>query len=148
MFGTECKCIAAFRKGIGGKMLLASRIWVSLIGLLSILTVIPHWFRVEGLVAERGVHAIELIGRANVRADMGGIFLAIGILALIASYKRSTSWLAATIIVPACALAGRFVSIAIDGYEPRVLQPIIVEAVVIGLFAFAYRIWKKAPEGL
>lgn len=129
-------------------MLLASRIWVSLIGILSVLTVIPHWFRLESLVAERGVEAIDLIGRANLRADMGGIFLAIGILALMASYKRSTSWLAATIIVPACALAGRFVSIALDGYESRVLEPIIVEIVVLALLGLAYRIWKKAPEGL
>lgn len=129
-------------------MLLASRIWVSVIGLLSILTVFPHWFRVEGLVAERGVRALGLIGRANVRADMGGIFLAIGILALIASYKRSTAWLLATIIMPASALFGRFVSIGLDGYEPRVLEPIIVETVVIGLFGLAYAIWKKAPEGL
>jgi hypothetical protein len=129
-------------------MLLASRIWVSLIGILSILSVFPHWFRLDGLVAERGVQAIGLIGRANVRADMGGIFLAIGLLALMASYKRNTSLLAATILVPACALVGRCVSIAIDGYESRVLEPIIVEIVVLMLLGFAYRIWKKAPEGL
>jgi hypothetical protein len=129
-------------------MVLASRIWVSLIGLLSILSVMPHWFRVEGLVSERGVQALGLIGRANVRADMGGIFLAIGVLALIASYRRSTTWLLATIIVPACALLGRFLSIVLDGYEQRVLEPIIVEFVVLALLGLAYRIWKKAPEGL
>jgi hypothetical protein len=129
-------------------MLLASRIWVSIIGLLSILTVLPHWFRVDGLVDERGVQAVGLIGRANVRADIGGIFLAIGILALIASYRRSTSWLLATIIVPASALLGRFISLGLDGYEQRVLQPIIVELIVLSLLALAYRIWKKVPEGL
>jgi hypothetical protein len=129
-------------------MLLASRIWVSIIGLLSILTVLPHWFRVEGLVDERGVQALGLIGRANVRADMGGMFLAIGILALIASYKRSTSWLLATIIVVASALLGRFVSIGLDGYEQRVLEPIVVEVIVLTLLAVAYRLWKKMPEGL
>jgi hypothetical protein len=129
-------------------MLLASRIWVSLIGLLSILSALPHWFRVEGLAAERGVQALGLIGRANVRADMGGIFLAIGVFALIASYKRSRTWLMATILLPSFALLGRFVSIALDGYEPRVLQPIIVELAVVALLAFAYRIWKKVPEGL
>jgi hypothetical protein len=129
-------------------MLLASRIWVSLIGILSIISVIPHWFRLEALVAERGVQAIDLIGRANVRADMGGIFLAIGMLALIASYKRSTSWLAATIIVPACALLGRFVSITVDGWGTRMMEPIMIELVVLLLLGLAYRIWKKAPEGL
>lgn len=129
-------------------MLLASRIWVSLIGLLSVLSALPHWFRVEGLAAERGVQALGLIGRANVRADMGGIFLGIGVFALIASYKRSQTWLLAAILLPALALLGRFVSIGLDGYESRLLQPIIVEAVVLALLAFAYSIWKKVPEGL
>jgi hypothetical protein len=147
MFVAKCKSIAALAE-IGGNMLLASRIWVSIIGLLSILTVLPHWFRVEGLVDERGVQALGAIGRANVRADMGGMFLAIGILALIASYKRSTSWLLATIVVPASALVGRFVSIGLDGYVQRVLEPIIVEVAVLALLATAYRVWKKVPEGL
>lgn len=129
-------------------MLLASRIWVSLIGLLSLLSVIPHWFRVENLVAERGVQAIGLIGRANVRTDMGGIFLAIGLLALFASYRRNPKWLAATLLVPACALVGRFASIALDGFDSHVLAPIIVEIVVLTLTGFAYCIWKKSPEGL
>ncbi len=129
-------------------MLLASRIWVTFIGLLSVASVIPHWFRLDALATERGVQAIGLIGAANVRADMGGIFLAIGILALIASYKRSTSWLAATIIVPACALLGRFVSIALDGWGPRILEPMVVELVVLLLLGLAYRIWSKAPESL
>jgi hypothetical protein len=147
MFVAKCKSIAVLAK-IGGNMLLVSRIWVSIIGLLSILTVLPHWFRLEGLVDERGVQALGVVGRANVRADMGGMFLAIGILALIASYKRSTSWLLATIVVPASALLGRFVSIGLDGSEQRVMEPIIVEVAVLALLATAYRLWRKEPEGL
>jgi hypothetical protein len=126
-------------------MVLASRIWVSIIGVLSILTVFPHWFRVEGLVAERGVQAMGHIGRANIRADMGGMFLAIGVLALIAACKRSTTWLLATMIVPGSAIVGRFVSLATDGYEPRVLQPIIVEAVVLIAFLAARKVWTDQP---
>lgn len=129
-------------------MLLASRIWVGALGLLTLLPVLSHWLNVTGLAEERGVQAIGLIGRANVRADMGGIFLAIGILAVIAAWKRGTIWLLAAIIVPSSALLGRFVSIALDGYEARVLQPILVELVVIGLFTAALVIWRKAPEGL
>lgn len=129
-------------------MVLISRIWVFVIGILSILAVIPHWLRLENIALERGVQAIGLVGRANVRADIGGIFLAIGILAIIAAYRRSTAWLLATMIVPASALLGRFVSIALDGQEQSIWQPIIVELVVLALFALAYRIWKKVPEGL
>jgi hypothetical protein len=138
------------RNEIGGKtaMLTASRIWVGLLGILSIWSALPHWFQVEGLAAERGVQAIGLIGRANVRADMGGIFIAIGVLALIASCRRSTVWLLAAIIVPASAFAGRLASLMIDGYSPRIVEPIIVEITVLALFGAALWIWRKAPEGL
>lgn len=132
----------------GGNMLLASRIWVALIGLLSLLTVIPHWFRLEGLVAERGIQAIGLIGRANIRADVGGLFLAIGALAIIAAYGRNTTWLAAAMLVSASAFFGRLISLMVDGYGPLVLEPMIIELVAMAAFAAAYRVWKKVPEGL
>lgn len=129
-------------------MALISRILVGLIGLLSLLSVVQHWFRLETLVAERGLQVIGDIGRANMRADVGGIFLGIGLFALIAAWQQSRIWLSATILLVGGALLGRFVSIAIDGYSPRVGSPMIVEAVVIGILLFAYWTWGKKPEGL
>lgn len=129
-------------------MALISRILVGLIGLLSLLSVVQHWFRLETLVAERGLQVIGDIGRANMRADVGGIFLGIGLFALIAAWQQCRIWLSATILLVGGALLGRFVSIAIDGYSPRVGSPMIVEAVVIGILLFAFWTWGKKPEGL
>ncbi len=129
-------------------MVMVSRLLVVLIGLLSLLSVYQHWFAVETLVKERGIQAIGAIGAANIRADVGGLFLAIGLFALIAAWKRSTTWLAITWILPALALLGRVVSLGIDGAGPRVFEPIVVELIVLTLLGAIYLYWKKMPEGL
>lgn len=124
------------------------RILVALTGALSVLSVAPHWFRIDSLDETRGIAAIELVGRANVRADVGGIFLGIGILALIAAWTHQRVWLVATLIFVGSTLAGRFVSLALDGTGPGVWPPIAVEISVIAIMAGALASWKKAPESL
>jgi hypothetical protein len=129
-------------------MAMLFRVLVAVLGLLSILTALPHWFSVEGLAAERGIQALEAVGRANVRADVGGIFLTIGIFALLAAWNQNRTWLIATIIAVASALFGRFISFGLDGIEARVIEPVIIEAVVLAILVGAWFNWGKAPEGL
>lgn len=129
-------------------MALISRVLVGLIGLLSLLSVAQHWFKIDSLVTERGLQAIGDIGRANIRADIGGIFLGIGLFAIIAAWQQSRLWLTATMLLVGGALLGRFVSVAIDGYSPRVGSPMAVEAAVIAALFFAHWVWGKKPEGL
>lgn len=129
-------------------MLRISRGLVALIGLLSLLSVYQHWFALESLSQARGINTIAEVGAANIRADIGGLFLAIGIFALIAAWKRDTVWLLATWLLPALALIGRFVSLAIDGFSPAVLEPMVIETVVLMILGTVYLYWKRAPEGL
>lgn len=129
-------------------MALFSRILVGIIGLLSLFSAARHWFGIEALVGERGLQAIGDIGRANLRADVGGVFLGIGLFAIFAARRQSRVWLAASTLLVGGALLGRFVSVAIDGYSPKVGLPMLVEAIVIGIFTFAYWSWGKKPEGL
>lgn len=124
------------------------RILIGVMGLLSLQGAWHHWFNVAGLANERGMKALGDIGQANIRADVGGIFLAIGLLSLIAAWRQSRLWALATIIVVGSALFGRFVSIALDGYSERVMQPITIEAVVLAILLGGYFVWKKKPEGL
>lgn len=107
-----------------------------------------HWFNVASLASERGMQALGNIGRANIRADVGGIFLAIGLFAFLAAWRQSEQWALAGMIALAGAISGRIVSIALDGANERALQPIAIEALVLLIFGYAYWTWKKAPEGL
>lgn len=129
-------------------MALVSRILVGLIGIMALLGVGPHWFRLQHLPVERGMQALGDIGRANVRADVGGLFLAIALFAFIAAAKQSRTWALAAMLLVGSALFGRFVSLAIDGFGPRVGAPIAIEAGVVAIFALAYWSWGKKPEGL
>jgi hypothetical protein len=129
-------------------MQILSRALVGLIGLLSLLSVGTHWFRVESLVAERGLSAVGDIGRANIRADIGGMFLAIGLFCLFAAARANKAALLAAIALVGAALLGRFVSVAIDGGSARVYSPMIIEGVVIAILMLALWSWKKVPEGL
>lgn len=130
-------------------MKILSRALVGLIGLLSLMSVGTHWFRVESLVAERGLAAVGDIGRANIRADIGGMFLAIGLFCLFAAARANKAALLAAIALVSSALLSRFVSVAIDGGSQRVYSPMIVEAVVVAVLLMILWSWnKKVPEGL
>lgn len=129
-------------------MVMVSRLLVGLIGLLSAVSVIQHWFAVETLADARGIETIGAIGAANIRADIGGLFLAIAVFALIAAWKRSAFWLLATWLLPALAFLGRIVSVGLDGIGPRVIEPMIVEVFVLTILGSVYLYWKKLPEGL
>ncbi len=127
-------------------MALVFRIFVGLIGLLSLAGVFPHWFRVEGLATERGIAALEAIGRANVRADVGGVFLAIGIFALLAAWHRSRPWAMAALILTASTFAGRWVSLAVDGVGPKAFLPMMIEGTVILVLLGARWSWRDSDQ--
>ena len=74
--------------------------------------------------------------------------LAIALFAFIAAAKQSRTWALAAMLLVGSALVGRFVSLAIDGFGPRVGAPIAIEAMIVAIFALAYWAWGKKPEGL
>lgn len=125
-----------------------ARILTGLIGLLSIQGAWHHWFQTAMLAEERGMQPLGAIGRANIRADVGGIFLAIGLFALMAAWKKSASWTAGAIVIVGSTLFGRFVSGAIDGISAREAMPMAIEAGVLVVLAFSYFRFRKTPEGL
>jgi hypothetical protein len=129
-------------------MMFVSRAVVCMIGLLSLLSVGQHWFRIESLLAERGLSVAGDIGRANIRADIGGLFLAISMFCIFAAVRSSKTALLAAIALIGSALLGRFVSIAIDGGSQRVYSPMAIEAASITILLVVFWSWKKMPEGL
>jgi len=129
-------------------MIILSRILVAIIGLIALLGVGQHWFDLDAVAAERGMQAIGDIGRANIRADVGGLFLGISALTLFAAIRQHQGAILSAALLLVATLFGRFVSIAIDGYSAPVAPPMIVEAILIAILLFVYRAWGKKPEGL
>lgn len=129
-------------------MIIITRILVAVIGVIALLGVGQHWFDLDAVAAERGMQAIGDVGRANLRADVGGLFLGISGLALFAAVRQHQGAILAATVLLGATLIGRFVSIAIDGYSAAVAPPMVVEAILIAILLFVYRAWGKKPEGL
>jgi hypothetical protein len=129
-------------------MIIVSRVLVAVIGVIALLGVGQHWFDLDAVAAERGMQAIGDIGRANLRADVGGLFLGISGLTLFAALRQHQGAILAAAVLLTATLIGRFVSVAIDGYSAAVAPPMIVEAILIAILLFVYRAWGKKPEGL
>lgn len=129
-------------------MILVTRLLVALIGLFALLGVSQHWFDLEAVHIQRGMLAIGDIGKANLRADVGGLFLGIAILTVFAAARQNRSALLAAAALLSATLLGRFVSVAIDGFGARVGPPMVIEAILIGVLLIVYRAWDKKPEGL
>jgi hypothetical protein len=124
-------------------MLKVTRLTTATIGLLSLTTMFNIWFNTTNAVAPMGIEAGDLITRATARADIAGLFGGIGILALWAAWRTDRAALTGAILLSGMAFAGRWISVLIDGVGAGVWPPIIVEAIVIGLFALAYRTWSR-----
>lgn len=123
------------------------RIFVTLLGIGALWGVAQHWFLLDSVAAERGMAAVGAIGRANLRADVGGTFLAIGLFALIAAWRRSSAMALVAATLVGSALVGRFLSAAFDGIDRAAAEPILIELICLTIFLAAWRIWKgTAPD--
>lgn len=116
-------------------MNLVVRALVGVAGVLALLVALGFWFRPDQLASEFGVGVQGALGYSTLRADFGALFGATGILALVAAVKNSARLLTAPLLLIGIGFCGRVLSIALSGYEASMLQPMIVEAVLITLFA-------------
>jgi hypothetical protein len=125
------------------------RLLAAVVGVQGVYGAMLHWFALAEREAQRGFAATDAFGRANLRADVGGIFLAIGLFALIAAWRRSPQWALAAVLALACAICGRLVSGMFDGFAAREINAIVSELVGVGVLLQCWWRWhSKSPEGL
>lgn len=124
-------------------MKLILRAFVTLLGVGALWGVGQHWFMLNDIATERGMVAMGAIGRANLRADVGGIFLSISLFALIAAWRRSSTMALVAAALVGCALLGRFISATFDGIDRMTAEPIIIELIVLSIFLGAWKAWEN-----
>ena len=112
---------------------------VGLLGVLGLLIALQLWLNPAGPAAKLGVQAMGPLGLATIRADMGGFFGAVGILAVWAAFKGQGKVLTAPLLLVALALTGRVIAVAMDGLTPDMVQPMVTEAVLVVAFAAGRR---------
>lgn len=114
---------------------------VGLLGVLGLLIALQIWLNPAGPAAKLGVQAMVPLGLATIRADMGGFFGAVGILAVLAAFKGQGKLLTAPLLLVALALTGRVIAVVMDtnGLTPDMVQPMVTEAVLVVAFAAGRR---------
>ncbi len=124
-------------------MVIIPRILVGVAALGSIILALGLWLGQEQVIPALGIATTDLagglVGRATVRADIAGLFGGMGICMLIAVIRQSVQWVNAVLVFVGVAITGRFIGLVMDGGGDAVIQPIIVEAVTIGLL-----LWLRA----
>jgi hypothetical protein len=112
---------------------------VGLVGVLALLMAAMFWLN-PGLPAARlGIAALDALGFATLRADMGGFFAMAGILSLLAALRDSARLLTAPLLLVTLALAARIGTAALEGYTPAMAQPMAIEAVLAVILALGRR---------
>lgn len=124
-------------------MVIIPRILVGIAALGSLILALGLWLGMEQVIPALGISTTDLagglVGRATVRADIAGLFGGMGICMLIAVIRGNVQWVNAVLVFVGVAITGRFVGLLTDGGGNAVIQPIIVEAVIIGLL-----LWLRA----
>ena len=115
-------------------MQMVVRIVVGLAGLLSLVLAARFFQSPATLAATLGVASLGELGTATLRGDFGGFFGVCGIFALAAAIRNSAALVTVPLLAIAIAITGRIVSYTLDGGGTVVLQPMLVELVLLVVF--------------
>lgn len=127
-------------------MSLILRIVVGLYGLLFAALGLIGWAAPERLAERLGLATLTSLGLATLRADLGGLFLALAVLCLAGAMLRRRGLLAAALIVLCAILAGRVIGVIADGGLSANLPSLAVEGSAVAVLGLALRVLRPATH--
>lgn len=110
---------------------------LALIGLFMLANGFAFLFAIDSINPLFGLSTTGPLGRASIRADFGGFFLAVGAMAVWAALKRHSNAALGAALLFVLALSGRIVSLLIDGPAEGGALPMVFEAACGGVLLFA-----------
>ncbi len=120
-------------------MKIALKILVGLSALLLLVMGLNAMFAPSGAAAGFGLTPEGALGLSTIRSDLGGMFITGGALLALGVVRGQTLWFLAVALLMGLIALGRLVGFAIDGYDQRLLLPLIFEIVFVVLFVVAHR---------
>ena len=100
-------------------MLIVARVLAGVIALLFLVFGLRYMFRPEALMESSGIQAVNNLGKATIRAFIGGGFLTFGILLVMHTViNQETGALRFAILFLILSIVGRIVSLVADGSSP------------------------------
>ena len=112
---------------------------VGVAGLLGLLVAARLLMQPEATGLKLGLTPVGSLGLATLRADVAGFFAVTGGLSLFAAWKNDRALVLAPLLLIGAALAGRFITLVAQGVSPELVPPMVIEATLLVLLAFARR---------
>ena len=102
----------------------------------------------QEMAAQFSITTIGVHGASTVRGDLGGLFIAMGLLSLggFRSNWRGSRFLLAVALLLATIAACRLPGLLLDGFDPFTLMLAVVEALLAGLFTLAATVAGQQEE--
>ncbi len=117
-------------------MIWIGRIAVALVGLFSLAMGLMAFAQPVQLGEMLGLGALSPLGGNSLRADLGAFFLASALAALLALFAGRAQWMWGAAALFGLAVIGRILGVAVDGAPEGVVQPIVIELVLVALAVF------------
>lgn len=122
-------------------MNLMIRILTAVLGVAAMLAVAALWFNPDGSAQSFGLTLNGALGRATGRADLAGLFLALGVFSLLAAAYQRGSYAKAALILTAAVFVGRVINLIVGGMAPGLLAPLGLELVMMAVYYGGVRMW-------
>lgn len=90
--------------------------------------------------AEMGLSVGSALGGSTLRGDIGGTFIAMGIVTVLAIVRRQPVYLEVVAVLIAGVAAGRALSLVADGFDATGLGGMVVEVMIVAVM------WTRAKQ--
>ena len=120
------------------------RLLIGLFGALSLVQASRLWLSPHIAVGVLGLTDLNSTGLATARADLGGIFVAIGLLMLYGAARNNRAALTGGLVLVASAFAGRIFAAVTDGVTSAQYPPLFIEAILVTLLLFGRQLAPKS----
>jgi len=90
------------------------------------------FFDPNGMTEKFGVMPQGINGLNTIRGIIGGLLVGSALMMIMGLWRRNTTWFLATAALMGAVIFGRLVGIVLDGFDPVLVGPLVVEFVILG----------------
>ena len=95
-------------------------------------------FAPKSMVRILAVEPVGAVGLNTIRGFLGGLFIGCSIVLATGLVTGNTTFILAVAMIMSVVVVGRFVGIAVDGFDKQVVFPLVVELVMVTILLVAH----------
>lgn len=122
-----------------------TRILVALIALMFLTVGVAFWVVPEEAAQQFGIEVVRGVGLINVRADLGGLFIGMGLLCGAGAITRRRGGVIATAVILAAVVVGRTAGWFLDGHSEIGVTELTVELIALALVSALAMALRTSP---